>query len=680
MSSVKKNARNEKNDCMLIFPPFAHVLYKRIYPSIPVLASVLKKHKFSSIQYEMNNEIIDWFFKSQYYLDNVQHWEKLVENYEKKKKLSSTDYETYLYSKSVLTNDIVLKRQKQSNERAAHSLLELILPKTTSSINDEYILNEIDKKDDITCVLNKYLDDNFDITSLDRSLMVGISIPIVTQLKPAVYLAKWIRKKVGDIPIYFGGPQCTLLEDDAKVKIIKSSGINGIVSREGEDAIVELAKMHSKGRVDYDKVCNMRYVRKKSLNKSLIRQKGNLNSFPTPYYDKENLRKWNVNELTVIVSRGCVWRKCAFCDYHGLYGKRMLRSPNKIVNDIKCLIKRHGRLHYAFSCETVEPHHIKKICEEVVRQKINIKWHSFMRLDESFSTRLLYLMKKSGAYDLQIGVDSLDDNILKKVRKGYDSKKAIAILNRISKVGLQFCVFMIVNLPGTTYSSAKRQLSKLKKLVIDSWRINKDWKLWTPRCSVYGSGYMLLKNAAIGRAPAKYGLQVIDSNMTKTQFNCCAYNQMQYKDINGMTKKECEKMLSEYTKLSHSQRMKINKNIIRSSLKNLNDDTMLYRANDNALIKLRFSDLKNNDYHERLKKPLDAICFSPSGNIRLLEGECSDAIKDILALLPMRYGEIQDEIIKLMRVKRVEAKKIIKELIRNIILITDVPSSHLAPY
>lgn len=72
--------------------------------------------------------------------------------------------------------------------------------------------------------------------------------------------------------------------------------------------------------------------------------------------------------------------------------------------------------------------------------------------------------RKLGCTRVEIGVQSLDDKILKKVKRGHTVKQTIKATKLLKNAGFKICYHMMPNLPGST---PKKDLEQFKKLFTD---------------------------------------------------------------------------------------------------------------------------------------------------------------------------------------------------------------------
>src|SRR3989339_637494 len=109
----------------------------------------------------------------------------------------------------------------------------------------------------------------------------------------------------------------------------------------------------------------------------------------------------------------------------------------------------------------------KELCRKIIQEKIDISWVCDSRVDVLNDKELLLLMKKSGCHTIHFGLESGDDEILKKYNKGItqeDMKKTFALCR---DVGIKTMGYFIIGLPGENKESIIKTILLAKNLDCD---------------------------------------------------------------------------------------------------------------------------------------------------------------------------------------------------------------------
>lgn len=152
-----------------------------------------------------------------------------------------------------------------------------------------------------------------------------------------------------------------------------------------------------------------------------------IDSISFPAYDLFNMEHYvlhphpncaNSDRAAEILSgRGCPFR-CNFC-YRMDTGFRP-RSSEKIIEEIEFLKETYGVTYISFIDELLMSSIKRTIefCNMMIKKKVNVKWSCNGRLNyASRDINMLHLMKKAGCVFINYGIESMDDDALKRMNK-----------------------------------------------------------------------------------------------------------------------------------------------------------------------------------------------------------------------------------------------------------------------
>jgi len=191
-----------------------------------------------------------------------------------------------------------------------------------------------------------------------------------------------------------------------------------------------------------------------------------------PFSDWESLpmeNYWEIwtikkNYANMILSRGCPFG-CTFCGAKKALGKKQRkRSPEHILEEITLLYDRHHVRNILFSDSTlnIDVEWVKQICEGILRLERPILWGCNMRADR-VDRQMLKLMKASGCVKVFIGVESADNRMLKRMKKGETIEKIEEGIRYIQEVGINPDLGFIFGMPGETEKSMQKSIAFVKK-------------------------------------------------------------------------------------------------------------------------------------------------------------------------------------------------------------------------
>jgi radical SAM superfamily enzyme YgiQ (UPF0313 family) len=158
----------------------------------------------------------------------------------------------------------------------------------------------------------------------------------------------------------------------------------------------------------------------------------------------------SVKGLNVIsCGRGCPFR-CSFCSHSDWYqyGKR---SPDSIIQEMVNRNAKHGIETFWLSDETftVDREHVHEFCRRIRSEKLPFKWMVGTRA-KSVDERLLLAMKDAGLAQITYGIESADDDTLKRIRKGYTAKDAYDAVALTGRLGIPMYINLMTGFPWET--------------------------------------------------------------------------------------------------------------------------------------------------------------------------------------------------------------------------------------
>ena len=178
-----------------------------------------------------------------------------------------------------------------------------------------------------------------------------------------------------------------------------------------------------------------------------------LEFFRLPASDPEE----NQNLLIYILAGyGCP-HDCIFCAQRSIHGRKIReRSAGNMIAEIGRLYAE-GFRKFAFVQETFlnRQKRIDEFCRLIDDSGLRIEWTAEARADQLDYERLK-TMRASGLHFIQIGVESGDPALLKKIGKGLDLDRIIQILSWCRRLKIHTALYLLVGLPGQDWQSVLR--------------------------------------------------------------------------------------------------------------------------------------------------------------------------------------------------------------------------------
>jgi radical SAM superfamily enzyme YgiQ (UPF0313 family) len=171
---------------------------------------------------------------------------------------------------------------------------------------------------------------------------------------------------------------------------------------------------------------------------------------------------------TIMTSRGCP-NKCTFCDRKVFGRVTRFRSPDNVLDEIEEAIEKHGAREIKFFDDTftLNQKRVLEICKGIKERGIDIEWSCLTRVN-TVSGELLKEMKKAGCWQVLYGMESGDQEMLDRMKKGItleQGRKAVA-WSREAKLNIRAC--FVAGTPGETVESIQRTVDFAKSLDLDA--------------------------------------------------------------------------------------------------------------------------------------------------------------------------------------------------------------------
>ena len=156
-------------------------------------------------------------------------------------------------------------------------------------------------------------------------------------------------------------------------------------------------------------------------------------------------------QATIQVSRGCPYN-CIFCLTPNVSGSKIrYRSVENIIQEIEDCIKNHNIKDFFFRSDTFTANRkfVISLCTEIINRELNIRWVANSRTD-TFDEEIAAWMKKAGCWLVAFGIESGNDEILKKIGKNTTNHETIEALEICKKTGLKTYCFFVIGFPWDT--------------------------------------------------------------------------------------------------------------------------------------------------------------------------------------------------------------------------------------
>ena len=154
---------------------------------------------------------------------------------------------------------------------------------------------------------------------------------------------------------------------------------------------------------------------------------------------------------SMITSRGCPWN-CTYCSSHITMGKKYrFLSAEYVLSEIEELYHKYNIRNILFWDDllTFDHDRLTEICQGIIDRKLKIKWSCHSRTDR-ITLEVAKIMKKAGCRVISFGVESGNENTLKRIRKKVKLDVVLKSIDLCRKAGIRAQGSFILGFPWET--------------------------------------------------------------------------------------------------------------------------------------------------------------------------------------------------------------------------------------
>lgn len=176
---------------------------------------------------------------------------------------------------------------------------------------------------------------------------------------------------------------------------------------------------------------------------------------------------------SIISSRGCPYA-CSYCDRSVFSRGFRFNSPEYILEHVAMLNRDYGIRHVFFYDDlfTFDRKRVAEFCELKAKKGIKVSYNCIARL-EHVDAELLALLKDSGCWQVNFGIESGDPEVLKKHRKFYALDDVGQKLLMVKKAGIRVKGLFMVGLPSEDEGTIRRTIDYALSLPLDEINVTK---------------------------------------------------------------------------------------------------------------------------------------------------------------------------------------------------------------
>jgi len=318
--------------------------------------------------------------------------------------------------------------------------------------------------------------------------LVGFSLPGIADPITAAVIWELHRRRIPTV----GGGWPTLGLDVPGMEHLKTSwGLDWVASGPGELVLPGLYEALRTGRRP-----NMENLVGEGIDEPCLAALDGLPEW-SPKFDGSG-DTFFAPALTVPLSSnaGCYWKRCVFCPQAYNVHPYMERRVEFVVRQVEQAVEGRGARHFFFVDECISPSFATEFSRIIAAKNMgDVHFASMVRPETAFGSDLLQDMATAGFDLLLWGVESMDQDVLRRMRKGTSPAGIRRVLEASWQAGISNYLFLMTGFPGQTMEQTRQTLAFV--------RSHRQWV-----DGVQLSRFVAYTGSQVGRSPALFGVQL----------------------------------------------------------------------------------------------------------------------------------------------------------------------------
>ncbi len=292
-------------------------------------------------------------------------------------------------------------------------------------------------------IFDPYPDDDVDIEDIIDFQPDVIGVTILTCYVPrAKHIISLIKGRLKSVKVIVGGVHVTALPEESLEFFEADFAVFG----EGEFTVSELCT-RLRDKEPSEDIKGLTYRRNGQIVRTEPRpQIQDLNELPLPARHLVNFDNylfppgvirgfWTERCTSVMTSRGCPFQ-CIWCGTQTIFGHKVRRrSVDNVILEIESLQENYNidSIWFVDDTFTLNKKWILEFCNKLIDKKIKLVWGCQSHVT-TIDEEMLVIMKRSGLVQLDFGVESGSNKVLKALKKNSSEdsiKKAFDMTKRL---------------------------------------------------------------------------------------------------------------------------------------------------------------------------------------------------------------------------------------------------------
>ena len=339
--------------------------------------------------------------------------------------------------------------------------------------------------------------------------IIGLTVPFPGCLYAALLCGKYIKTHHPNIKVVIGGGFAnTEWRTLSEKRIFKYTDY--ITLDDGELPLLRIAQL-LENKITANNLVRTYYIEKDNITYS-HNDDENLAFADTPSPNFEGLdmneyismaemtnpmhRLWSNGKWNkMMLSHGCYWAKCAFCDTCLDYISRYETSTAaKAVDKMQSIMKQTGQSGFHFVDEAMSPQMLKNLSQEIINRNIATSFWGNIRFEKAYTSELCHLMAQAGCIAVSGGLEVASNRLLKLMNKGVSIEQTVTAARNLTNAGIMVHVYLMYGFPTETLQETINALEVVRRMFEEGIVQSAFWHR-----------YAMTVHSPSGKDPQKYG-------------------------------------------------------------------------------------------------------------------------------------------------------------------------------
>lgn len=297
--------------------------------------------------------------------------------------------------------------------------------------------------------------------------VLGLSLRNIAECIELTFVYELYRKLVEvakSVPmIVLGGAGFSIVHEE----LLSYTGAHCGIVGEGEKEFVNLLNAFEHGEL-FDDINN---ITKKIWKAGKLEKFNEVNTMAVRYKHWQKYGKFYSvagSAIPIQASRGCE-KGCIYCSYPVIQGNLLRhRHINDVLDEFKSVSEMPGvrEVFFVDSVFNADVNYIRKLVSAIIEKSGEskfVRWRCCLS-PIGMDVRLAYMLNKAGCIGCDLGIDSLSNNVLSSLNKGYTSYQAIEAAHALERNNIPYNIGLIFGSPDETEETIEETLENVKKL------------------------------------------------------------------------------------------------------------------------------------------------------------------------------------------------------------------------